>query len=152
MKVLLLQAFTDSEWDTVSFALIEMNDNLKNQLQKTIKRQLELKEEGIDKLVISADNADFFTDEEQLPEICFNELGEIQEGIYELSDELIEELTRPESYLKYGETIFSHGCVTFKTHAEYNEDEFWSSSISFDKDGSILDECENLIPELTPIL
>lgn len=151
MKVLLLQAYTGSEWDSVSFALIEIDEAHQAYLKKIIQRQTELKAEGIDKLVVSADNADFFIDEEQLPEICFNEFNEIQEGVYDLSEELIDELTRPEQDLKYGEMVFSHDSVTFKIFGKHTDEESWTNSISFNEKGELVDECKNPIPQLTPI-
>lgn len=133
-KYLLLNALTLSEWDGVSFALVELTDEREKFIKEKIERaKVLLKEEGINSFSIYADNAEFYNDVEQLPEEvfkveiasnCFNQ-------IISLDDKVVEGFTRPEQTLKYGEMAFTESGVVFKSSGKHTSEEYWTDNFKF---------------------
>ncbi len=138
MKYILVNAHTTSEWDSVSFALIELSPEREAFIKTLNQRQLELKVEGIDVLGVFCDNADFYNDESQLPQKYINEDGNVKAGIVKLTRRMVDKLTQPEQSLKYGRMEFLFGGVKFTTHGKHTGEEFYTDSIELDENGEFI--------------
>lgn len=140
MKYLLLPAHTSSEWDSVSFALIELPPSRDSYIKKMIKRQLELEKEGINVLGVFSDNAEFYNDETQLPKKCLVAGGGIMPNVkaqvVSLRRTTVDKLTQPEQTLRYGRMEFLGGGVKFITYGKHTGEEFYTDSIVLDVNGN----------------
>lgn len=127
-KYLLLQGLTESEWDSVSFVLIELRPELVSQIKRLVGKQSELKEsDGIDALTIYADEAEFFTDVYELPERFEIEIIDDICTVIELTDEEYGELSTPEQDLRYGEMTISSTTIAFNSFGKHTGEKFWAS-------------------------
>lgn len=139
MKYIISKAYTGSEWDTVDFALIELDDERLKYFKEMEMQAKELKERngfGFMHIEISADNAEFFTglmEEFEDNTISPGEMIPEEEEycIEELPDDIIDKLERPESHLKYGSMKFSDSGVQFTTLGKHTDEEFWTPTIPY---------------------
>lgn len=116
-KYILTEAFTDSEWDPVSFALVQFSE-------ETCRNILSLRDRlgddiPADSATINGDFADFFTDEEELPE----DIDGINDQIIEIED--IEKLSRPEQYIKYGEVKIYPDWAVVRAVGKHTGEDYW---------------------------
>lgn len=131
-KYIIAPAQTGSDWDGVQFMLIEADPKFINHLKKTIKKAKRIEKEGFNQVSIYADNAEFFTDSSQLPEgsqrgsaFSFDDVEDGDVKLIELEPELVENLSRPEQDIKYGEMKFGMGQITFTGTGKHTDEEFW---------------------------
>jgi hypothetical protein len=136
MRYLLLPAETSSEWDGVSFALVPLSLTLQSTIKEKIKRQLELKSEGIDGIWVSCDNADFYNDVTQLPNELIKVDGNVKSGVVEFEDSFVKALTQPEQSIRYGRMNFSYGGVSFIAYGKHTDEEFSTGSIGLNDEGN----------------
>ena len=133
-KYIITQGRTQSEWDGVDFALVEVTKELIEQV-KQIEKILAKSSEVIDSVGVLADNANFFIDESELPERLNLEIEDSTCLVIELSDEEYGKLSRTEQKLRGGEMKFyNSGCMVFSTSGKNTGEEYWCDvSINFIK-------------------
>ena len=136
MKFLLLPARSTSEWDSATFALIELNPKFESEIKGKIKRQLELEAEGINGVYFYADNAEFYIDETQLPENLINDEGNVKGGVVEFDQSFIDTLVQPEQEIRYGQVMFNNGGVKFVGYGKHTDEEFYTESIGLNDEGN----------------
>ena len=127
-QYILIPAVTGSEWESVDFALITLDERRGLPYYKKmadLAKQM-YKEHGVSELIVYSDEADFYTDMEQLPEECYKEFSEVQAQIIEFSDKFDTTLfSRPEQTIKYGQIKFGQEGVTFTGTGKHTDEEFW---------------------------
>lgn len=115
-KYLKLEARTTSEWDSTNFLLVELREGFLDRLKHLINVIIALHEkEGINKIVVYGDNADFYsTDEDIKEEFC--EVIEVENK---------NDLPTPEQSIRYGQMSISTTDITFKAYGKHTDEEFW---------------------------
>lgn len=122
-QYILMPAQTQSEWDSVSFALLPYDAKLFKSFLKT-KAKLDKLKGTADQFSLYVDDVDFFTDLEELPEQFQLDEDETPKLI-ELTDEQIENLSRPEQVIKHGERKYSQWEVQFTATGKHTGEEYW---------------------------
>lgn len=117
-KYILMKALTGSEWDGVEFALLPFSEKRLNQFLAKKKVLDTLKD--VDQLVVYSDDVEFFTDLSQLNNVDEDEENPI---IVEIND--IEELSRPEQTIKYGQIKFGKDEIIFSGYGKHTNEEYW---------------------------
>jgi len=138
-KYIITKASTGSDWDSVSFALIEITKGLVSQV-KRVSKILDKQKNLIQTCGIYADNATFFIDESELPENFDLEVTDETCEVIELSDEDFNKLSQQQQQLRGGEMRFSiFGNITFSTYGKNSTDEFWCDvEINFIKQPNLI--------------
>ena len=108
---------------------MSLNSYLHHPTHKRVKLIEVKKDYGVDNFTVYSDSALFFTDEEQLPDYCFDE--NMKEGLVDLPDEIVTALSQPEQTIKYGKMRISEFDVQFVGYGKHTDEEFWGN-ISYD--------------------
>jgi len=122
-KYILMTANTQSEWDSVDFALLPYDAKLFKSFLKA-KTKLDKLKGTADQFSLYVDDVDFFTDREELPEDC-QPIEEETPILIELTDEQVENLSRPEQVIKHGERKYSQWEVQFTATGKHTGEEYW---------------------------
>lgn len=125
-KYILTPAFTNSEWDDVSFSLIELTPKLLSMVKKLINRAKELKAEGIDAILVYSDFANFFACGDEDETDGLDRIDEIQEVI-ELTAKMYKKLKKPEQTIKDGFMRISGNNITFTAYGKHTGEEYWTT-------------------------
>ena len=126
-KYLILNAVTSSEWDSVEFCLLDLQNLPISKLKELIKLSEKLhKENEIDQIVFYNYSFSFhisgITPPENIINRDFNNIG-----IIELEDSIYDGLERPENQIRYQDlTISAIGNITFKGFGKHTGEEFWA--------------------------
>lgn len=131
-KYILVQAYTNSEWDSVSFALIELTEEHLKFLKEAQQKAISIKEEGDSfcHISYSGDMAEFYIDEDELPEgIMLNEDNPI---VVEMNEDDVKVLTQPEQNIRYGEMRVGTGALNYVGLGKHTSEEYWTENIPFD--------------------
>lgn len=132
-KYFLTKAETDSQWDWVSFVLIENPERLVPKIEKArarLKKILAIDPDDgdISSVTIDGDFGEFFHDVEDdcLPPECYDEDGEVKTMFIELDEQEVEKFSRPENTIKYGEIrIYGRG-LSYVAIGKHTGEEFWA--------------------------
>lgn len=130
MKTIISKAYTNSEWDSVDFAVIEINDTLL-QFIKELSTQVKdiCKQHGIyGHFAVSSDNADFFIGERGEAHLGEHDDFAVIPGTLDTSNE-----SRPENDLKGGDMRIFSDTVQFVTWGKHTSEEFWTPEIQINK-------------------
>lgn len=122
-KYILIPARTNSEWDGVSFALLNYSAQQLNEFLK-VKNVLESLKPLADKMALYVNDVEFFTNEEELPQ-QYQPQHEDTAMLVELSKEQFEALSRPEQTIKYGERVYTDSGITFIARGKHTDEEYW---------------------------
>jgi hypothetical protein len=129
MKAILTKAYTGSEWDGVSFAIIPL----------TAEQILFLKQEATkvpdDALHVeySGDNAEFFAGvKEDTPDEFNFEPEEGEPEIVELPDDYEKYFDRPEQTIKYGGFKLTKEDVCYTAYGKHTDEEYWTDDIKLE--------------------
>jgi hypothetical protein len=145
MKYLILKAMTNSEWDDVSFALVELTPGFCKLMLKAHDEAKRLNKKfaySFNHLVLSSDNAEWFVDnrddvggntaaEKSDIEVIMEALGGKDFAVIE-RDVNTETLARPEQVVKYGNVKINDTGVQFVSYGKYTDDEFWTEYIEIE--------------------
>lgn len=133
-KYIIAKAFTQSEWDGVDFAVIELTDgHLKfiREIRETIQKMGFKIGDGFLNIIFSGDNADFYYSEDELPEDLQPEEGKPLIATVEDPD-IFKNLTRPEQDIRYGQLKFDEDGVQYVGYGKHTDEEFWIDRIPYD--------------------
>jgi hypothetical protein len=132
MKYIIMPALTSDEYEDVSFATVELTDERIAYFKKLQGIYNNLPQnENIAHLVIFSDNADFFTDNEELPEdILLDSDEDFTPVIAEIDENTFSTFSRPTETIKYGEMRVDADGITFIGNGKYSNNEY-SCEFSF---------------------
>lgn len=132
MKVLIVYAATNSEWDGVSFAAIELTESHLAFLKSAQQKAIAIKEEGDSfmHLSYSGDMADFYIDEDELPEGIVPK--EDEPIVVEIDAAVMDKLTKPEQVIRHGEIRIYPGSVIYVGNGKHTDEEYWTGMIPFE--------------------
>lgn len=127
---ILLQAYSDSDWDPVSFALVPINLKDINNLIARINLLENLRKQDDDLFFIGgySMDCDFFSDSSELPD----EKVLQNPTLIQFDEYQIEKFSRPEATVESGEFKVSSGSVQFRGSAKHSSDHFWTDDVTLD--------------------
>lgn len=129
-KTLIAKAMTNSEWDSVSFALVDLSKKFTDFLQEVRKDAEALNkkyEYGFLNIRISGDNADFYIGE---VEDC-QAAALLGEEEFMITDKGLDpdSYTPPENSLRHGQMKIGATDVQFVAYGKHTDEEFWTNPI-----------------------
>lgn len=132
-NTIIVKAFTGSEWDTVSFAIISLSNLDRKQFNDRAfdAQQAYSKDHNFTKICYSFLTDGFFLGDDEVDAI----LGEEFEWRFvKLTKGELEKLTKPEQDIDCETASFySNGSVQFKGYGKHTSEEFWTSDIQVDE-------------------
>ncbi|MCA6431875.1 MAG: hypothetical protein IM613_20785 [Cytophagales bacterium] len=127
-KYLILKAFTGSDHEICSFALLPLPLKLKDPLGKL---QLLVDNPDVATITVFGDFATFYSDLEELPDTVMNMLESAKDEeplVVELPPQLVESLQVPSETIKQGEVAYGRETVTFSATGKDSRTEYWCTA------------------------
>lgn len=135
MTHLFLKACTNSEWDNVSFAVVELSDIFIQTLRDLSNKAAFIKKEypSFYAIELNGDNAEYFSDADNELYDKHRDAVESEEVVVVETDGPIdfdETYDRPENQLRHGSTVIGDDWIQFKTYGKHTGEEFWTSQVN----------------------
>lgn len=131
MITLILKANTNSEWDGVDFAIVDITKEFIDFLKEAMEDAQNMKHKyshGFLGLRFSGDNAEWFCGDEEGHTLLGDEEFVIVEKTLDTS-----KYQRPEQDIRYGQIKITGDSVQFVGYGKHTSEEFWTESISIEE-------------------
>lgn len=125
MKYVVLKATTNSEWDICEFALVQITDEVIDLYKRVSEREAPLRQEfpELASLSIYGVSVVFYSDLEELPKSVIDSIG----SVVDLSDDVVEGLSKPEQKVVGYCSVFDNMGITFSGYGKHSGDEFFTT-------------------------
>ncbi len=138
MKTLIAKAQLHSEWDSVDFALIDLNPEFVKLIKDASKEAKRLNKKfshAFMNIRIQGDNAEWFIEASDInsPSDEIMELLGDEEFVIVKKEFETETLQRPEQDARYGQMKVDEENVQFLSYGKHTDEEFWTEPIPVNK-------------------
>lgn len=132
MKYLIARASTNSEWDNVSFAVVELSDEFIDFVKQAHSDAVAMSnkyEYGFCGLRFFGDNPDWLVDDNGV----IADILKDQDSVVTDKPVDTEMFTRPEQVVKYGQIKISEDTIQFVAYGKHTDEEFWTETVPIKK-------------------